>query len=75
MPQGRTRVTAERSRPKTFWRRTERWMVGVAMGVMAFVLEKAILRSIKNDEVSSPKEEPIEPVPTTLRSRGGKIDL
>jgi hypothetical protein len=68
-------VTAERSRPKTFWRRTERWMVGVAMGVMAFVLEKAILRSIKNDEVSSPKEEPIELVPTTLRSRGGKIDL
>lgn len=68
-------MTVERTRPKTFWRRTERWMVGVAMGVMAFVLEKAILRAIKKGEVEAPKEEPDEPVPTTLRSKGGEIDL
>ena len=47
MLQGRIRVTVERTPPKTFWRRTERWMVGVAMGIMAFVLEKAILRAVK----------------------------
>jgi len=68
-------VTVERTRPRTFWRRTERWMVGVAMGIMAFVLEKAILRSIKKGEVEPPTEDPTEPVPTTLKSRGGEIDL
>ena len=68
-------MTVERTRPKTFWRRTERWMVGVAMGVMAFVLEKAILRAIKKGEVEALEEEPAEPVPTTLKSKGGKIDL
>ena len=68
-------MTIERRRPKTFWRRTERWMEGGAMGVMAYVLEKAILRAIKKGEVEPPKEESTEPVPTTLRSKGGKIDL
>ena len=68
-------MTLERTRPKTFWRRTERWMVGVAMGIMAFVLEKAILRAIKKGEVEPPPEESDEPVPTTLKSKGGKIDL
>ena len=68
-------MTLERTRPKTFWRRTERWMVGVAMGMMAFVLEKAILRAIRKGEVEPPKEESTEPVPTTLKSKGGEIDL
>jgi hypothetical protein len=68
-------MTVERTRPKTFWRRTERWMVGLAMGVMAFVLEKAILRAMKKGEVGSAKEESDEPVPTTLTSKGGRIDL
>jgi len=68
-------VTVERTRPKTFWRRTERWMVGVAMGIMAFVLEKAILRAVKKGEVQTPKEEPSDAPPTTLRSKGGKVDL
>jgi hypothetical protein len=68
-------VTIERTGPKTFWRRTERWMVGVAMGVMAFVLEKAVMRAMKKGHVEPPKEETTEPESTTLRSRGGEIDL
>jgi len=68
-------MTVERTRPKTFWRRIERWLVGVAMGVMAFVLEKAILRAIKKGEVEPPKDVPDEPRATTLKSRGGKVDL
>ena len=68
-------MTIERTRPKTFWRRVERWMVGIAMGIMAFVLEKAILRAIKKGEVEAPPEESDEPEPTTLRSKGGRIDL
>jgi hypothetical protein len=66
-------VTVERTRPKTFWRRTERRLVGFAMGIMAFVLEKAILRAVKKGEVEPPKEDP--DVPTTMKSKGGKIDL
>jgi hypothetical protein len=75
VPEGCVEVTVERTRPKTFWRRTERWMVGVAMGIMAFVLEKAILRAMKKGEVQAPKEGPDDPPSTTLRSKGGKVDL
>jgi len=75
VPEGRIGVTVERTRPKTFWRRTERWMVGIAMGIMAFVLEKAILRAVKKGEVEASPEGSDEPVPTTLTSKGGKVDL
>ena len=68
-------MTVERTRPKNLWRRIERWLVGIAMGVMAFVLEKAILRAVKKGEVEPAPEESNEPVPTMLTSKGGKIDL
>ena len=67
-------MTVQRTRPKTFWRRTERWLVGVAMAIMAFVMEKAVLRAVKKGEVGPPNGA-AEETPTTLRSRGGKIDL
>ena len=47
-------------------RRVERWIVGIAMGVIAFVLERIVMRSVK-------KKAP-EPVPTTLTSKGGEVD-
>jgi hypothetical protein len=68
-------MTVERTRPRSLWRRAERWLVGVAMGIMAFVLEKVILRAVKKGEVGVPTEGPDEPSPTTLRSKGGEIDL
>ena len=37
-------MTAARRSPL---RRFERWLVGLAMAVIAFVLERAVLRSIK----------------------------
>jgi len=51
-------------------RRVERWIVGVAMAVIAFVLERLVLRSVK-------KKEPqvVAPKPTTLTSKGGEVDL
>jgi hypothetical protein len=51
-------------------RRIERWLVGVAMAVIAFVLERLVLRSVK-------KKEPqvVAPRPTTLTSKGGEVDL
>lgn len=47
-------------------RRVERWLVGIAMIVVAFVVEKLLVRSVK-------KETP--PHPTTLTSKGGEVDL
>lgn len=50
-------------------RRVERWFVGVAMAVVAFVLEKVVMRSVR-------KEDPVpSPGPTTLTARGGEVDL
>jgi hypothetical protein len=38
---------SDRTKKRSVFRRVERWMVGLAMGVMAYVLEKAVLRSIR----------------------------
>jgi hypothetical protein len=65
-------VTVERSRPKSIWRRIERWMVGLVMAVIAFVLEKMVLRSIRKAGRSGAATEQL---PTTLTSKGGEVDL
>ena len=64
-------MTVERSRPKSIWRRIERWMVGLVMAVIAFVLEKMVLRGIRKAGTADSKEE----LPTTLTSKGGDVDL
>jgi hypothetical protein len=65
-------VTVERSRPKSIWRRIERWAVGLVMAVIAFVLEKMVLRSIRKGGRS---EASMEELHTTLTSKGGEVDL
>jgi hypothetical protein len=65
-------VTVERSRPKSILRRIERWMVGVVMAVIAFVLEKMVLRSIRKGGTSEASTEELH---TTLTSKGGEVDL
>lgn len=47
-------------RPKSAFRRVERWMVGIVMGVLAFAIEKAVVRSIKKGG-ASPKVQASEP--------------
>ena len=55
-------MTQDRSRKKrSAFRRAERWMVGLAMGVMAFILEKAVLRSIRKGETTA---KPVAQPPT-----------
>jgi hypothetical protein len=39
-------------RPKGFFRKAERVMVGVVMTVAAFLLEKVVLRTIKQEKAS-----------------------
>ena len=63
-------MTLERSRPKSVWRKIERWMVGVVMA-MAFVIEKMVLRSVRKAGKSKGGEE----LHTTLTSKGGEVDL
>ncbi|HTG46357.1 MAG TPA: hypothetical protein VK646_01720 [Actinomycetota bacterium] len=51
-------------------RRVERWLVGIAMAVVAFVLEKVVMRSVRRGETVK-----TEPAPTTVTARGNEVDL
>ena len=70
-------MTIERTKPKSVWRKIERWMVGLVMAMIAFVLEKMVLRSVRKagksgtSGTSGSKEE----LHTTLTSKGGEVDL
>ena len=50
-------------------RRLERWFVGVMMGIIAFALEKIVLRSVKKKHPETKAEA------STLTSKGGDVDL
>ena len=64
-------MTVERSKPKSVWRKIERWMVGLVMSMIAFVIEKMVLRSVRKAGKTKSKEE----LHTTLTSKGGEVDL
>jgi hypothetical protein len=66
---GRAPTKRSTKKPKGL-RRIERWMVGLAMGVIAFVLEKAVMRSVRKGGGSTPA-----PEPTTITSKGAEADL
>jgi hypothetical protein len=66
-------VTVERTKPKSILRRIERWMVGLVMAVIAFVLEKMVMRGIKKG--AKAKGEGKEELHTTLTSKGGEVGL
>lgn len=57
-------------KPPKGLRKVERWMVGLAMGITAFVLERLVLRSVKKKE-----PEAVAPTASTLTSKGGSVDL
>lgn len=57
-------------KPKTLFRKIERVLVGAAMTVMAFVLERAVMRSIRKGG-----GEPAEKKSTALKKQGNEVDL
>lgn len=59
---------------RSVWRRFERWLVGVVMAVMAFVLERAVLRSVRKGGTTPRRTEAPQP-PTPITSKGGDVDL
>ena len=62
----------DRTRPKpTGFRRFERWLVGLAFAIMAFVLEKVVLRSVRRKGKDSADAEEV----TTMISKGGEVDV
>jgi len=62
-------VSRPATRQPTGLRRVERWIVGVVMAVIAFAIEKVVLRSIKRGG-GAPKEPPPEPFAT---SKGSEV--
>jgi len=52
-------------------RRVERWLVGLAMAVVAYLLERIVVRGLKKKG----KVTGAAPEPTMLTSRGGQVDL
>ena len=67
-------MTIERTKPKSVWRKIERWMVGLVMAMIAFVLEKMVLRSVRKAGKGG-RSERREELHTTLTSKGGEVDL
>ncbi len=60
------------AKPKTLFRRLERWFVGFVMTVMAFVLEKMVMRSVKRS--GSRPESPLGEG-TSFTTKGGAIEF
>ena len=61
-------MTPSTAKPKGI-RRVERWVVGIAMAVVALVLERLVMRSVK----AKGRDE--EPSPTTVTSKGSEVDI
>ena len=66
-------MTVDKPKPKSVWRRLERWLVGIVMAVIAYVLEKMVMRGIRKG--AKAKGEHNEELHTTLTSKGGEVDL
>lgn len=69
-------MTVERRKPKSAWRRIERWLVGIAMAMIAFILEKFVMRAVRKREAKG-EEDPKKKkgTPTALTSKGGEVDV
>jgi hypothetical protein len=67
-------MTVEHRKPRSTWRRIERWLVGIAMAMVAFVLEKFVMRAVRKRQEAGEEPKKKE-APTTLTSKGGKVDL
>lgn len=57
-------------RPKGL-RRLERWLVGLALAIVAFILERLVRKAVRRKEPEAVDESEA----TTFTSRGGEVDL
>jgi hypothetical protein len=65
-------MSTRTSPPARGIRRVERWLVGIAFAVIAWVLERVVMRSVRRDgkEPRTPEAEA-----RTITSRGGDVDV
>ncbi len=63
-------MTARTTARPTGFRRFERWLVGLAFAILAYVLEKVVLRSVRKKGAAQPADEV-----TTMISKGGEVDV
>jgi hypothetical protein len=72
-------MTGRGSHKARGFRRVERWLVGLALAVVAFVLERVVMRTIKKKPKPKPKPKPEpeleRPISTMLTSKGGEVDI
>ena len=68
-------MTVEHRKPTSTWRRIERWLVGIAMAIVAIVLEKFVMRAVRKRQEAGEEPKKKKDAPTTLTSKGGKVDL
>ncbi len=62
-------MTIEVRRPKTFVRRLERALVGFAMAVVALILERVVMKTVRK-EGGTIKDAPSK----VVTSKGGDVD-
>lgn len=62
-------MTVEVHRPKTFIRRAERALVGFAMAIVALILERVVMKTVKK-EGGTVKDAPGK----VVTSKGGEVD-
>lgn len=55
----------ERRKPRSAFRRAERWAIGLVFAVFAFVLERVVMRSVRKGGTKA-----AAPQPTTISTKG-----
>jgi hypothetical protein len=64
-------VSGPRTPPPKGLRRVERWFVGLALAVVAFILERVVLRAVRKEG----RAPDVDVDATTFTSKGGDVDL
>jgi hypothetical protein len=64
-------VTGPKTAPPKGLRRLERWVVGLALAVVAFILERLVVRAVRRE--GKPAVDDADA--TTFTSKGGDVDL
>jgi hypothetical protein len=62
-------MSAQVHRPKTFIRRVERMIVGFTMAIVALILERVVMKTVRN-EGGTMKDAPGK----VVTSKGGEVD-
>lgn len=63
-------MPVERRKPRSAFRRAERWAIGLVFAVFALVLERVVMRSVRKGGSKA-----ANPEPTTISTKGAEVDI